>query len=124
MTEFELHQLAIVSRSEFDTATVIYMAWAIVFLFLCQDRSRRWTVGEGIGIGAIYVSGCGLLVVRCIASMARYGRQLALLHQFPSFGILSNPGGMWMVTLVLRYAFLAIATIMPLYFIKKKCENN
>lgn len=123
MTEFELHQLAIQSRSEFDAATVIYMAWAFAFLVLCRDREARWTRGEGIGVGLVYLLGCGLLVVRCVASMVRYGRELALLHSFDSFAILSNPGGMWIVTLVLRYAFLAAATIVPLYFVRRKCRT-
>ena len=117
MTEFEIHQLAIVSRSEFDSATVVYMAWAVAFMFLCRDLTARWSARLAVAVGAVYLSGCLLLLLRCSASMVRYGRQLALLHAFPSFSILLNPGGLWRITLSVRYGFLALATLVPLYFI-------
>jgi len=120
MSEFELHRLAILSRSEFDAATVVFMAWAATFLFLCRDQERKWSARIGVAVGALYLTGCILLIVRCLASMVRYGRQLALLREFDSFAILANPGGLWWITLVVRYGFLALATLVPLWFIRRK----
>ena len=91
MTEFELHQLALVSRYEFDIATVVYMAWTVVFLFLCRDRTERWSRGLGLSVAALYVIGCALIAVRCIAAMNRYGKELALLAKHPSIAIIMNP---------------------------------
>ena len=122
MTEFEIHQLAIVSRSEFDGATVVYMAWAAAFMFLCRDLAVRWPARLVVAVGALYLSGCTLLLLRCSASMVRYGKQLALLHPFPSFAVVSNPGGLWWVTLSVRYGFLALATLVPLYFMWLKAN--
>ena len=123
MSEYELHQLAIVSRFEFDVATLVYMAWAAAFLFLCRDRTERWSRKAGWSVAALYTFGCGILLVRCIAAMVRYGKELALLRSFDSLAILSNPGGLWLTTLIVRYTFLALATVVPLYFIFLKSRG-
>ncbi|HKX80587.1 MAG TPA: hypothetical protein VJM34_18930 [Novosphingobium sp.] len=119
MTEFELHQLALVSRYEFDIATVVYMAWTVVFLFLCRDRTERWSRGLGLSVAALYVIGCALIAVRCIAAMNRYGKELALLAKHPSIAIIMNPG-LQTSTLVFRVGFFVIASMVALHFIRLK----
>lgn len=123
MSEFELHQLAISSRYEFDIATIVYMAWTAVFLFMCRDRAERWSRGLGLWVAALYVIGCALIAVRCIAAMNRYGKELALLAEYPSISIIMNPG-LQTSTLVFRIGFFVIATMIALHFIRRKATTD
>ena len=116
MTEYELQQLAAGSRYEFDGATLAYMAWAVVFLFLSRGAADRWSARTGLLLAALYLSGGALMIVRCLAAMGRYGKQIALLNQLPAQYVLANPP-LQSSTLVIRMALFAIAPVAVLYFL-------
>jgi len=123
MSEFELHQLAAGSRYEFDIATMVYMGWTLAVLFLCRDRTVIWSRWVALSVSALYITGCVLIVIRCIAAMVRYGKELALLAPYPSITILLNPG-LQDATLIVRIAFFAIASMAALHFIHMKGRNS
>ncbi|HJT41053.1 MAG TPA: hypothetical protein VJ762_12040 [Sphingobium sp.] len=122
MSEFELHQLAAGSRYEFDIATLVYMAWTLAMLFLCRDRTERWSRGMALSVGALYIAGCALIAVRCIAAMIRYGKEFALLASHPSISVLRNPE-LQNPTLIIRLAFFVIASMVALHFIRLKATT-
>ena len=117
MSEYELHQLAAGSRYEFDGATLAYMAWALLFLFFsCRER-ERWSAATGWALAILFLAGAGLLVLRCVAAMGRYGKQIALLSQLHSKYVLANPV-LQLPTLVIRTALFVIAPLVVIYFIR------
>ena len=120
MDEYELHQLAAGSRYEFDGATLAFMAWAAAFLFFSRDSGgERWSVTTGCLLGLLYLTGSGLLIIRCVAAMGRYGKQIYLLNRLPAEYVLANPGLQW-PTLVIRIALFVVAPLVVLYFIRLK----
>lgn len=120
MTEYELHQLAAGSRYEFDGATLAFMAWGLAFLFL--SRGERWPVSSGVLMGVLYLAGAGLLVIRCVAAMGRYGKQIALLNQLPAEYVLANPS-LQLPTLWIRIALFVITPLVVLYFVRQKVRG-
>ena len=119
MDEYELHQLAAGSRYEFDGATLAFMAWAAAFLFFCRDSGGHWSVSAGCLLGLLYLVGSGLLIIRCVAAMGRYGKQIFLLNSLPAKYVLANPSLQW-PTLYIRIALFVIAPLVVLNLIRLK----
>lgn len=119
MSEFEIHQLIVGSRYEFDLATLIYMVWALAFIVLCRSDDKSWSIPGASLLGGLYLAGAALIALRCVAAVIRSIKQTALLegtaHQFD----FANPA-VQLPTLVLRLLLAIIAPVAVIYFLSKK----
>ena len=72
MSEFEIHQLILASRYEFDLATIFYVAFALAMIALAQSSNERWS-RQKVGWSLIFYSSVSALIaIRCAASIVRF----------------------------------------------------
>ena len=119
MTEFEIHQLIVGSRYEFDFATVVYMGWSVAFIFLSRMDDRSWSPKTLRIATWLYLAGASFIVVRCVASMLRGIKQTGLLAQTTQQFDFANPL-LQVPTLGFRIAIYVMATVAALHFIRSK----
>lgn len=121
MSEFEVHQLIVGSRYEFDLATLIYLLWALAFIFLCRTDSKPWKLPGALLVGGFYLTGAAFIALRCVAAIIRSIKQTALLDQTAHQFDFANPA-VQLPTLVLRLVLAVVAPIVVIYFVSAKAS--
>ncbi len=119
MTEFEVQQLIVGSRYEFDFATLAYMAWALAFIFLSRRSDAPWDKTTYRLATLLYLTGAGFIAIRCLASMLRGLKQNMLLAEMTHQFEVANPAVQY-PTLIFRLAIYIVPLIVALHFLRQK----
>lgn len=122
MSEFEIHQLIVGSRYEFDFATLAYMGWALAFIIVSRIDDRRWSVAATWLMGSFYLVGAGLIALRCAAAVIRSMKQTGLLSQTAHQFDFANPS-IQFPTLILRLLLGILAPVVVIYFLRRKSAS-
>ena len=116
MTEFEIHQLIIGSRWEFDRASImIFVLCASVGLISATARNGLNLVARRALFWTTLL-GTGYFFIRGFAAMRRFALQNGLLSDIDAHFIHSFPA-VQLPTLGLRLAFLAACLIVAIVLI-------
>lgn len=88
MSEFEIQQLIIAARADFDAATTTFLGFSLLVMAMAifsrsqWDRRTRWL------FIASYLVTTAFLIFRVLAAMLRFGKAEALL-QAPAFKVMA-----------------------------------
>ena len=114
MTEFELQQLLLASRYEFD-ATTAFMT-LLGFMVIALSR-LPFTRRERQSLTTLYLLVQSFCVIRIVAAIVRFGTQSALLTAMDTS---YHPGNAWLQlpTVVIRVVLVAALIYLGVRFLR------
>jgi hypothetical protein len=113
MSEFEIQQLLIATRWEFDIPTMLYIVVSLAFILVGMLRSQTSDVISVRALQVAYVFAAGFLYIRAEAAIVRAQKLGALLSaSSPSFEI-ANPA-LQMPTYYLRVGTFLVVFVVTL----------
>ena len=118
MSEFEVHQLLIAQRAEFDIATLTYVAVSGFFIALAILSKSNWEQRTRRLIFVTYLLISAFIVIRIAASIVRFGKLSIILESMdPEFWVsnitLQAP------TLILRVAVIIVTAWLTVHIINR-----
>ena len=119
MSEFELHQLILASRAEFDIATAIMLATSLGFIVIAQLRTVKWSVYARVMVIVTYVVASALIFIRTIASIVRFAKLNALLEAGDPAFIVTNLS-LQLPTVALRLVLFVSLFLVTVYFLYRQ----
>ena len=119
MSEFELHQLILASRAEFDIATAIMLATSLGFIVIAQLRTAKWSVYARVMVIVTYVVASEIIVIRTIVSIVRFAKLNALLEAGDRAFIVTNLS-LQLPTVALRLALFVSLFLVTVYFLYRQ----
>ncbi len=116
MTEFELHQLLIRSRWEFDRASIMVLVLSLSVCALCRLRSDGMSARLRWGLTALTLVGSAYFFLRGAAAIRRFLHQSQILESLEplywhGFVPLQFP------TLIARVSLFVACIVIALLFI-------
>ena len=117
MDEFELHQLIVQSRWEFDRASIMIFVLCVSVCLLCRVGQNRLSPALRWGLTALTLTGSFYFLIRGFAAMRRFFNQGQILQNLePVYWHGYLP--IQMPTLIARLSFLIACVVVALMFIR------
>ena len=123
MSEFELHQLILASRAEFDIATAIMLATSLGFIVIAQLRTAKWSVYARVMVIVTYMVASALIFIRTIASIVCFAKLNALLEAGDREFIVTNLS-LQLPTVALRLALFVSLFLVTVYFLYRQGKTT
>lgn len=118
MTEFELHQLIIASRAEFDTATVVVFTINLVFCVIALWKVEQLDTSQIRALSFIHLTMTILFTMRAISAIVRFGWLNLELNELDEIFNPTMPF-MQIPTVIFRAAVLFAGTYFTWSMIRK-----
>ena len=118
MSEYEIHNLIMMSRAEFDIGTVVYIATGIALMCVVVLAKSNWSADTRRIITVVYLVVCGLIIIRIVASIVRFGKLNLILESMNPEFIVTNLY-LQAPTLLLRIAVLILVPIATLRLVRQ-----
>lgn len=118
MTEYELHQLILASRAEFDIASLAMLFASLGFIFVANQGAAMWSTLNRRLFVFSYVIVSSLILIRTIASIVRFGKLNLILQSGDPEFLVSN------VTLQLPTALLRIGFFILMFWLTINIIKN
>ena len=118
MTEYELHQLILASRAEFDIATLAMLFASLGFIIVAHQGSALWSTFSRKLFLYSYLVVSSLIMIRTIASIVRFGKLNLILQSGDPEFLVSN------ATLQLPTALLRLGFFILVFWLTISIVNN
>lgn len=118
MTEYELHQLILASRAEFDIASLAMLFASLGFIAVAHQGSTLWGIFTRKLFIYSYVVVSSLILIRTVASIVRFGKLNLILQAGDPEFLVSN------VTLQLPTALLRIGFFILVFWLTINIIKN
>ncbi len=116
MTEYELHQLIVHTRAEFDQPTFLLIVLSVAFIALGIFRANRLTAVQVRVLQLLYLSMAGFLWLRAYAAIVRLRKLSAELRELETVFDYANVS-LQITTYFSRISLLVICLAATIYFL-------
>ena len=121
MDEYQINQLMVAMRAEFDGATALYVLFSLAIMalvsFVSEQRESRWNANISSWLYGFYAVIAAFIVIRGAAAIVRFAELSALLASMdPTY----HPGflPLQLPTVILRLVLLIVTTTVTIKFMR------
>ena len=121
MTEYELHELVVATRAEFDLPTFLLIVLSAAFVYLGLQRTAQLPVLPVRLLQLLYSAVAGFLWLRAYAAIVRLRKLSAELRELEPVFDYAN-ASLQVTTYFSRMTMIVICVAVTLYFLERARE--